>query len=139
MPSAGWVYPFLVRLCKDKVPDPVDTRFAQIQERCVVSEAAAATQALKLPVSEVLTRRVWTKAAKGKVAVRKLLVWKTHKDQADPSYPAFVVHWTDYSAGRGTPLEREVRTAPTLELAQAIATKMVEDNVKKGWEEVASA
>jgi hypothetical protein len=114
----------------------VDTRFAQILERCVVGEAAAATQELKLPLSEVVTRRVWTKAAKGKVAVRKLLVWKTHKSDADPSYPAYVVHWTDYSAGRGTPMEREVRTAPSSELAEAIAAKLIEENVKKGWEEI---
>jgi hypothetical protein len=102
----------------------------------VVGEAAAATQELKLPLSEVVTRRVWTKAAKGKVAVRKLLVWKTHKSDADSSYPAYVVHWTDYSAGRGTPMEREVRTAPSSELAEAIAAKLIEENVKKGWEEM---
>ena len=90
---------------------------------------------MKLPLSEVVTRRVWTKATKGKVAVRKLLVWKTHKSELDSSYPAYVVHWTDYSAGRGTPLEREVRPAPTLEVAEAIAAELVESNVKKGWEE----
>ena len=136
MPTASWLHPVLVRLRDDKAPGTVDTRFAQILERCAVVEAANATQALKLPQSEVVTRRVWTKTAKGKVAVRKLLVWKTHKSDADPSYPAYAVHWTDYSAGRGTPLEREVRTAPTAELAEAIAAKLIEDNVKKGWEEV---
>jgi hypothetical protein len=137
MPTASWLHPVLVRIREDKSPGTVDTRFAQILERCVVGEAAAATQELNLPLSEVVTRRVWTKAAKGKVAVRKLLVWKTHKSDADPSYPAYVVHWTDYSAGRGTPLEREVRTAPSSELAEAIAAKLIEENVKKGWEEVA--
>lgn len=136
MPTASWLHPVLVRLRDDKSPGTVDTRFAQILERCAVGEAAAATQELKLPVSEVLKRRVWTKTTKGKVAVRKLLLWKTHKSEVDPSYPAYVVHWTDYSSGRGTPLEREVRTAPTAELAEGIATKLIEDNVKKGWEEV---
>jgi hypothetical protein len=136
MPTASWLHPVLVRVRDDKSPGTVDTRFAQILERCVVGEAAAATQELKLPLSEVVTRRVWTKAAKGKVAVRKLLVWKTHKSDADPSYPAYVVHWTDYSAGRGTPMEREVRTAPSSELAEAIAAKLIEENVKKGWEEI---
>jgi hypothetical protein len=57
--------------------------------------------------------------------------------EVEPSYPAFVVHWTDCSAGRGTPLDREVRTAPTETLMEEIAVKMVEDNIKKGWEEVA--
>ena len=68
---------------------------------------------------------------------RKLVVWKTLKSELDPSYPAYVVHWTDYSAGRGTPLEREVRTAPTPELMEEIAARLIEDNVKKGWEEAA--
>jgi hypothetical protein len=136
MPTASWLHPVLVRIREDKSPGTVDTRFAQILERCVVGEAAEFTQELTLPLSEVITRRVWTKAAKGKVAVRKLLVWKTQKAEADPSFPAYVVHWTDYSAGRGTPLEREVRTAPTAALAEAIAAKLVEENVKKGWEEV---
>jgi hypothetical protein len=62
-------------------------------------------------------------------------MWKTNKSGIDPDFPAYVVHWTDYSAGRGTPLEREVRTAPTAELAETIAAKLIEENVKKGWEE----
>jgi len=135
MPTASWLHPVLVRIRDDKTPGTVDTRFAQILERCSVVEASMATQELKLPLSEVVTRRVWTKATKGKVAVRKLLVWKTHKSELDSSYPAYVVHWTDYSAGRSTPLEREVRPAPTLQLAEAIAADLVEANVKKGWEE----
>lgn len=137
MPTASWLHPVLIRIRDDKSPGTVDTRFAQILERCAVGDAAAAAQELKLPLSEVLTRRVWTKASKGKVAVRKLVMWKTHKSDVDSSFPTYVIHWTDYSAGRGTPLEREVRTAPSADLAEAIAAKFIEDNVKKGWEEVA--
>jgi hypothetical protein len=137
MPTASWLHPVLVRLREDKVPGLVDTRFSQILERCAVGESMAATQEVKLPPSEVITRRVWTKSTKGKIAVRKLIVWKTNKSDIDASFPPYVVHWTDYSSGRGTPLEREVRTAPTLDLAQAISVKLIEDNVKKGWEEVA--
>ena len=70
-------------------------------------------------------------------AVRKLVAWQTNKSVVDPSYPAFVLHWTDYSAGRGTPLDREVRTAPTEALMEEIAALLVEDNIKKGWELVA--
>jgi hypothetical protein len=33
-------------------------------------------------------------------------------------------------------MEREVRTAPSSELAEAIAAKLIEENVKKGWEEM---
>ena len=85
--------------------------------------------------SEVVRRQVWTKTAKDKTDVRKLVVWKTNKDTDDPSYPAYVVHWTDYSAGRKAPLAREVRPAPTAEAADALADAMIADNIKKGWDE----
>jgi hypothetical protein len=47
-----------------------------------------------------------------------------------------VVHWSDYSAGRATPLDKEVRLAPTEEEAMKIADGMIADNIKKGWEKV---
>lgn len=136
MPAASLLHPVLVRIREDKAPGPVDTRFAQILERCIVEQASSDAQEVILPSSEITRREVWTKAAKGKVAVRKLVVWKTNKEQADPSYPAYVAHWTDYSPDRATPLDREVRTAPTAELIERIAEKLIEDNVKKGWEKV---
>ena len=84
--------------------------------------------------SEVIRRQVWTKTAKDKTDVRKLVVWKTNKDTDDPSYPAYVVHWTDYSAGRKAPLTREVRPVITEDAAQAAAEDLIADNIKKGWE-----
>jgi len=92
-------------------------------------------QAAGLSASEVVRRQVWTKAAKDKTDVRKLVLWKTNKDATDPTYPAYVVHWTDYSAGRKTPLTREVRPAPTLDAAQELADAMIAENIKKGWQE----
>lgn len=94
--------------------------------------------ARELPISVVIRRQVWTKTTKDKTDVRKLVVWKTNKENLDSSYPAFVVHWTDYSAGRKTPLTREVRPSPTAEFADALADAMVSDNIKKGWELVSS-
>ena len=73
-------------------------------------------------------------ATKEVMAVRKLLVWKTNKDEEDPSFPAFVVHWSDFSPGRKDPLKREVRLAPTKEQAEVIASGIIEANIKKGWE-----
>lgn len=86
--------------------------------------------------SEIIRRQVWTKASKGKVDVRKLIVWKTNKESIDPTFPVFVVQWTDYSPGRKTPLAREVRPVGTLDQANEIAQLMIDENIKKGWEEV---
>jgi len=88
----------------------------------------------ELPTSAVIGRQVWTKTGKDKTDVRKLVVWKTNKGHLDPTYPAYVVHWTDYSSGRKTPLTREVRPAPNEEAASQLAEAMIADNVKKGWE-----
>ncbi len=44
---------------------------------------------------------------KGQQAVRKLVLWRTNKKEGvDPSFPAFVVHWTNYNATRGSPPRR---------------------------------
>jgi hypothetical protein len=86
--------------------------------------------------SQVIQRRVWIKNSKDKTDVRKLLVWKTNKEIDDPAYPTYVVHWTDYSFGRKSPLNREVRPVATLEAAEQIAQGLIESNIKKGWEEV---
>jgi hypothetical protein len=92
--------------------------------------------ALTLPQSTLLRREVWTKTTKGQLAVRKLLVWQTNKSAHDERYPAFVVHWTDYSAGRAEPLDRDVRPAPDEVAAQTIAQEFIDANIKKGWEKV---
>ncbi len=133
MPGVSILHPRLVRLREDKQAVEGDVPVRQVFERVLVSDADSAPAAEALPKSEVLRREVFTKVTKGKTAVRKLLVWKTHKHEADPTYPAFVVHFTDYSAGRKDPLKRTVRLAPDEESALAIAQEMLEGEIKKGW------
>ena len=65
-------------------------------------------------------------------------VWVAQGDlEAITGYPAYVVHWTDFSATRKSPLDREVRLAPNEKEALKIAEAMIADNIKKGWSEVA--
>jgi len=61
--------------------------------------------------------------------VRKLLVIQTHEEVVDEAWPAYVVHWTDFSPGRKEPLQRTVRLAPTRELSEELLAK----GVKRGW------
>ena len=84
--------------------------------------------------SELIQRRVWTKEGSGKVDVRKLVMWKTNKEVV--GFPSFVIHWTDYSSTRKSPLDREVRLAPNEKEALKIAESMITENIKKGWNEV---
>jgi len=136
LPGVSLYAPRLVRERDDKAVNPVDVRASQVLERVALDDLDASAQRVDLPASERITRRVWTKTTKGKLAVRKLVVFKTNKREVDPSWPAFVVHWTDYSAGRKDPLKREVRLAPSLEDAESIADDMISKGVKRGWSEV---
>ena len=128
------IHPVMTGLLPDANCDPQTVGYDQVAS--YLPPASQEKQIGKLPESAVIRRDVWTKASKGATAVRKLLVWKTNKDKADPSYPAYVVHWTDYSAGRATPLDRDVRLAPDEKSALAISEELIADNIKKGWEKV---
>ncbi len=139
MESVSLIHPRLVRLRDDKGVNATDIRAAQLEERCLVASLQEKAEPLALAPSSVLRREVYTKATKGELAVRKILVWKTEKEDADPAFPAFVVHFTDYSPGRKAPIKREVRLAPSQSSAFAIADDIVESNIKKGWEAVAQA
>jgi hypothetical protein len=132
VPSAGLLYPAFQRLRTDKQAAAEDCGWNQIERLLPLpAEDGGAT----ISESRVLRRQVWTKQGKDKVDVRKLLVWETGKESL--GFAPYVVHWTDFSAGRKAPLTREVRLAPNEAEAMRIADQMVADNVKKGWEEVA--
>ncbi|MEM9074132.1 MAG: hypothetical protein AAGE52_36910 [Myxococcota bacterium] len=134
MTGVSIIHPVLERIRDDKEVNPVDVRAQQILERVFIEDIDQTAEKIERPKSEVLRREVYTKVTKGQTAVRKLLMWKTNKE-ADPDWPAFVVHWTDYSPGRKDPLKREVRLAPTEEAAEAIAESMLAAGIKRGWKE----
>jgi ATP dependent DNA ligase domain len=118
----------LVRLRTDKTVNQEDVGWSQVTRQLPIAQES---EELTLGTSEVIRRAVWTKEGAGKTDVRKLLVWKTNKVSA--GYSAYVVHWTDYSSTRKSPLDREVRLAPTAVDAEKIAEAMIADNIKKGW------
>lgn len=136
MSGASILHPVFVRVRDDKQVNPVDIRVAQVLERCLVEGIDRHAERLVLPVSTVVRREVFSKTAKGETGVRKVLVWRTNKEGLDASYPAFVVHYTDFSASRKDPLQREVRLAPSLGDAQRIADELLAENIKKGWDKV---
>lgn len=120
-----------IRIRDDKQVEADGASWRQVEDVAPM----VASQTVELPSSEVIRRQVWTKGSDDKVDVRKLVVWKTNKDDIDANYPAYVVHWTDYSKGRKSPLDREVKPAANEKSAFALANKMVEENIKKGWVE----
>lgn len=133
-PCPRLIHPVLERLREDKSLNATDIRFSQVEP--YMAPQAGNDHAPALPASTVIRREAWTKEFKGQVAVRKLLAWKTNKEAIDPSFPAYVVSWTDYSPGRASPLDREVKIAPDEDIAMEIAKNLIEANIKKGWEKV---
>ena len=132
-PGVSLLHPQMVRIRNDKQATPSDAGFSQIAQRCTLPAADRRDLGERGDVV-VVVRRIWTKCAKGKTAVRKLLAWSTGRER--DGWPAWVVHFTDYSPDRKTPLERTFRAARTRGEADAIAARLLEENVKKGWEEV---
>jgi hypothetical protein len=134
VPAASLMHPVMLRARHDKQADSTDARFAQLEERMPPALLQAPAEATELPQSTMILRRVWTKAGKGGLAVRKVLVWRTGKEDAWPGWPEWVVHFTDYSPGRKTPLDRTLRTAVSETDALKVAEALIEQNIKKGWE-----
>ena len=133
MPGIAILHPAVTRIRHDKKVDTLDVRFSQVAEYCNVTNLTDSVAKQDLPSSEILRREVYTKSAKDLVSVRKLVLFRTNKQHIDSSYPAYVVHWTDYSPGRKDPLQKEVRVAPIEKIATAIANEMIAENIKKGW------
>lgn len=133
MPGVSIIHPVLERIRDDKAVNDVDVRAAQLLERVAIPTMDDPPEAPDLPASTVVRREVWTKTTKGKVAVRKLLAWKTNKDDLDPLFPPFVVHWTDYSPGRKDPIKHTVRPVPTEDALQAVSDELIQANIKRGW------
>jgi hypothetical protein len=79
----------------------------------------------------VVRREVYSKEIKGALAVRKLVVGR--RPATAGAFP-YVIFWTDFSAGRKTPLEVTTLFAHSEARAEALVKKLLEENVTKGFE-----
>jgi len=135
LPLVSVISPQFVRFREDKKVDPNDVRMDQLTSLVEIPMADKGAQEMELPKSEILRRKVATKTLKGATMVRKLLLWKTNKE-AEETYPAFVIHLTDYSPNRKVPLQREIRVSNSQQqigdLWEALETKYF----VKGWQDV---
>ena len=119
--------PTFHRLRADKDFSPQSVRLTQVTGREI---AAPELINRDLPELEVLRREVYTKEVKGALAVRKLVV--SRRPATAGAFP-YVVFWTDFSAGRKTPLEVTTLFAHTESRAEALVKKLIEENVTKGF------
>ncbi len=134
-PLVSLIHPVFDRVRDDKPVEPAYVGLEQVLALVSLEQARAQAPAAQLSGSEILARRVFTKQSKGLTAVRKVVVLETHKADEDPDYPPYVVYMTDWSAGRRTPLQTNVRAASTRDLADAYVEAWLAKNVKRGWVE----
>ena len=94
------------------------------------------SEELKLPRSELLKRSVATKELRGATMVRKLIMWKTNKEEASRDFPAYVLHLTDYSPNRKDPLKHDVRVSSSEEQIEEYFALWQKKYFVSGWEAV---
>ncbi len=135
MPLVSVISPQFVRIRDDKEATIEDVNIRQVTEMVPVVSAEKSAEDPAGDPSQLLERSVYTKTMRGNLMVRKLLLWKTNKEDR-PEFPAYVVYFTDFSPNRQTPLERDIRIATTEARARKIFEKMAEENFIGGWDKV---
>ena len=95
-------------------------------------EESAKEESADLKPSTIKLREVYTKSGKGGTAVRKFLGIETHKEKTG-QYSPFIVLYTDFSAGRKTPLEQDIFLCATSKDMEKKMAELIEENIKAGW------
>lgn len=134
MPLATMISPQWVRLRHDKTIDPTLVSISQISDRIEVEMADADAKTYQLPASEIIQREVFTKVQKGSTMVRKFVLIKTNKENSGEDFPAFAMHYTDFSPNRKAPLARDLLVSNCEEQIHEMYAALKEKNIKKGWE-----
>lgn len=135
MPLASVISPQFVRIREDKEANPQDVNIRQVSELVEVPDTDKSAHESVAPPSEILERVVYTKIMKGQQMVRKLLLWKTNKEDT-MDFPGYVVYLTDFSPNRQNPLERDMRISNNERSARRMFDQFAEDNFVGGWERV---
>jgi hypothetical protein len=132
LPLATVISPQFVRRRDDKKVRPQDVGLRQVTGIVEVPLSDRDARQMTLPLSEILRREVYTKDLKGQTMVRKFVMWKTNKEATD-EFPAYVMHFTDFSPNRKDPLSREVRVSSSQTQIETLFAGLKEENIKAGW------
>ena len=134
LPMVSVISPQFIRIREDKQFNPTDVRISQVTDLIPVAKADIDATEMKMAQCVIEEREVYTKVLKGETMVRKFVRWKTNKESESGDFPAYVVHYTDFSPNRKTPLNREVRVSNSHEQIKELWEELKTANIKKGWE-----
>ena len=136
MPLVSVISPQFVRIRDDKEANIEDVNIRQVTNLVNVRDVDKPARADDLKPSELIERQVYKKTMRGASMVRKLLLWKTNKEDTG-EYPGYVVYGTDFSPNRVEPLQRDVKIASNEKTARQLFAEMAKRYFVGGWEKVA--
>jgi hypothetical protein len=133
LPLVAPISPQFIRRREDKRICPQDLRLQQVADIVEIPMIDRDARQLNLSSSQLLRREVYTKQLKGQLMVRKLVMWQTNKERESEDFPAYVIHFTDFSPNRKSPLERDVRVSNSRDQIGHLWDELAAANVKQGW------
>ena len=135
MPIVAMIHPVLVREREDKMPDVGSVGLDQVYKTVPFEARHEEARRQTLPRAQILRRGAYIKESKGGIMVRKFVAIATNKADLDPRFPPYVVHFTDFSANRATPLDTNLRVAASPESLDARIDEWLRAKIKRGWKE----
>jgi len=133
LPLGSIISPQFVRMREDKQPVPESVSITQLSDIAQIPESNSAAADLELPLSSILKRSAATKVLKKATMVRKLICWKTNKDEESRDFPAFVLHLTDYSPNRKKPLNHEICVSASQQQIEQLFSAWEKKYYVRGW------
>ena len=133
LPLCSVISPQFLRIRDDKTANPDDVKMSQLSDITEIPDLERVADDLILPISTVMERIVATKTLKEATMVRKLLLWKTNKEEASRDHPAYVLHLTNYSPNRKEPLQHEIRVSSSEKQIKILLENWKEKYIVGGW------
>jgi AAA+ superfamily predicted ATPase len=131
-PAASLVNSVFRRIRTDKSVTVDTVRLSQVSDLTPIAESSVRAP-MELAPSTILRREVVTKHLSTGTGVRKALLWKTNKEQADPFFPRYVAFFTDYAPSRREPLQTDLRVGASADLLDARIEAWLAENRSRGW------
>ncbi|MEE9327820.1 MAG: hypothetical protein V3U71_11055 [Cocleimonas sp.] len=136
LPLCSIISPQFLRIREDKTANSEDVKMSQLSDITEIPDLERIADDLILPTSTIIQRVVATKVLKEATMVRKLLLWKTNKEEASRDHPAYVLHLTNYSPNRKEPLQHEIRVSSSEKQIKKLLENWKEKYIVGGWKVV---
>lgn len=133
LPLCSIISPQFLRIRDDKTANEDDVKMSQLSDITEIPDLERIADDLILPTSTILERIVATKVLKDATMVRKLLLWKTNKEEASRDHPAYVLHLTNFSSNRKEPLQHEIRVSSSEAQIRMLLENWKEKYIVGGW------